>query len=71
MFGLGGPLIILSGRLVMFGVDRPSGVLQGLATIPEFIGELGLGIYVAVWGFKPRLSSPGRRRRRPRFCPVE
>jgi hypothetical protein len=57
MFGLvGGPLIILSGTLVMFGVDRPSGALQGLATIPEFIWELGLGIYPIVWGF--RASSP-------------
>jgi uncharacterized protein DUF4386 len=57
MFGLvGGLLIILSGTLVMFGVDRPSGTLQGLATIPEFIWELGLGIYATVWGF--RSSSP-------------
>ena len=40
----------------MFGVDRPSGTLQGLATIPEFIWELGLGIYPIVWGF--RASSP-------------
>jgi Domain of unknown function (DUF4386) len=59
MFGLvGGPLIILSGTLVMFGADHPSGALrtfQGLATIPEFIWELGLGIYATVWGFK---SSP-------------
>jgi hypothetical protein len=54
MFGLvGGPLIILSGTLVMFGVDRPSGTLQGLATIPEAIWELGLGIYATVWGFRP------------------
>ena len=53
MFGLvGGPLIILSGILVMFGVDRPGGPLQGLATVPEFIWELGLGIYATVWGFK-------------------
>ena len=53
MFGLvGGPLIIISGTLVMFGVDRPSGTLQGLATIPEFIWELGLGIYPLIWGFR-------------------
>ena len=53
MFGIvGGPLIILSGILVMFGVDGPSGTLQGLATIPEFIWELGLGIYATVWGFR-------------------
>jgi hypothetical protein len=56
MFGLvGGPLIILSGTLVMFGVFDQGGTGQGLATIPEFIWELGLGIYATVWGFK---SSP-------------
>ncbi len=53
MFGLvGGPLIILSGTLVMFGVADQGGALQGLATGPEFIWELGLGIYATVWGFK-------------------
>jgi hypothetical protein len=57
MFGLvGGPLIILSGTLVMFGVFDQGGIGQGLATIPEFIWELGLGIYATVWGFKS--SSP-------------
>ncbi len=56
MFGLvGGPLIILSGTLVMFGVFDQGGTGQSLATIPEFIWELGLGIYATVWGFK---SSP-------------
>jgi hypothetical protein len=53
---IGGPLIILSGTLVMFGVDHPSGTLQGLATIPEAIWELFLGIYCTVNGFRP--SSP-------------
>jgi hypothetical protein len=51
-FGLvGGPLIVLTGTLVMFGVDRPSGPL-GLATIPEFIWELGLSFYPLIWGFR-------------------
>jgi hypothetical protein len=53
---VGGPLIILSGTLVMFGVDHPSGSLQGVATIPEFLWELSLGIYCTVKGFRP--SSP-------------
>jgi hypothetical protein len=26
--------------------------VQGLATIPEFIWELGLGIYATIWGFR-------------------
>jgi hypothetical protein len=29
---------------------------MGLATAPEFIWELGLGIYPIIWGF--RASSP-------------
>ena len=53
---VGGPLIILSGTLVLFGVDHPSGPLQGIATIPEFLWELSLGIYCSVKGFRP--SSP-------------
>lgn len=47
-----GPLICISGILVMFGADQPGGTLQGLATIPEFAWELFLGIYPLVWGFR-------------------
>jgi Domain of unknown function (DUF4386) len=50
---IGGPLIILSGTLVMFGVADTGGPLQGLATIPEFLWELSLGIYCTVKGFRP------------------
>lgn len=57
MFGLvGGPLLIISGLLVMFGIADQGGTLQGLATIPEFIWELGLGIYATVWGFNASSS---------------
>jgi hypothetical protein len=57
LFGLvGGPLIILTGTLAMFGVIEQGGSVQGLATAPEFIWELGLGIYTIVWGF--RASAP-------------
>ena len=54
MLGLiGGPLIILSGTLVLFGVFDKGSKAQGIATIPEFIWELSLGIYLTVKGFKP------------------
>jgi hypothetical protein len=53
---VGGPLNILSGSLVMFGVADPGGTLQGVATIPEGLWELSLGIYCTVKGFRP--SSP-------------
>jgi hypothetical protein len=53
---VGGPLIILSGTAVLFGVADAGGTLQGIATIPEFLWELSLGIYCTVKGFRP--SSP-------------
>ncbi len=53
MLGLiGGPLIILSGIGVLFDAWDAGGTVQALATIPEFLWELSLGIYAAVWGFR-------------------
>ena len=52
----GRPLIVISGTLVLFGVADQGGTLQGLATIPEGLWELSLGIYCTFWGFRP--SSP-------------
>jgi len=49
---VGGPLIIISGTVVMFGGDHGAGTFQGLATIPEGVWELFLGVYCTVWGFK-------------------
>jgi hypothetical protein len=52
---VGGPLIIVSGTAVMFTGNEPSSTLrslQGLATIPEFLWELFLGIYCMIWGFR-------------------
>ena len=56
---IGGPLIILSGTAVLFSGNDPSDTLrslQGLATIPEFMWELFLGLYCTFRGFRP--SSP-------------
>jgi hypothetical protein len=52
---IGGPLIIISGTAIMFGGNHPSGTLhslQGVATAPEFVWELFLGVYCTVWGFR-------------------
>ena len=59
---IGGPLIILSGTLVLFDVIEPVGTEQSLATIPEFFWELGLGLYATFKGFKasPVLEEEGR-----------
>ena len=56
---IGGPLIIISGTAVLFAGDHPSNTLhslQGVATIPEAVWELFLGVYCTIWGFRP--SSP-------------
>src|SRR3954453_14972071 len=72
---VGGPLIILSGTLVMFGIADAGGTLQGLATIPEGPWEVSLAIYCPLQGFKPsapilRAGPPGERTAGPR-CPVD
>jgi hypothetical protein len=54
MLGLiGGPLIIASGLAVVLGAIDQGSSIQGIATIPEFLWELSLGIYLAVKGFRP------------------
>lgn len=49
---IGGPVLILSGILVLFDVINQGGTVQGLATILEFLWELSLGIYCTVKGFR-------------------
>jgi uncharacterized protein DUF4386 len=54
MLGLiGGPLIIASGTAVLLGVFKAGSAPQVIATAPEFVWELSLGIYLMVKGFKP------------------
>ena len=56
---VGGPLIILSGTAILFTGNHPGSTLrglQGIATIPEILWELFLGVYCTFKGFKP--SSP-------------
>ena len=50
---VGGPLIIASGVGVLLGVIEEGGVVQGIATIPEFFWELSLGVWLIVKGFNP------------------
>jgi hypothetical protein len=53
---IGGPLIMITGLLVIFDAIERGGAVQTIATIPEFFWELSLSIYCIVKGF--RLSSP-------------
>ena len=50
---VGGPLICISGALVLFGVIAPGSAPQAIATIPEFFWELSLGVWLTVKGFNP------------------
>ena len=50
---VGGPLIIASGVAAMFGVIEAGGAVQTIATIPEALWELLLGIWPIVRGFNP------------------
>ena len=54
MLGLiGGPLLIVAFVAVLFGVFAQVSLLAAIATIPEFLWELSLGIYLVVKGFQP------------------
>ena len=50
---IGGTLIIVSGVGVLFGVIEAGGAVQAIATIPEALWELLLGIWPIVRGFNP------------------
>jgi len=50
---IGGPLLIASFVAVLFGVFQQVSLPAAIATIPEFLWELSLGIYLTVKGFKP------------------
>jgi hypothetical protein len=66
MLGLiGGPLVSASGAAVLIGVIEVGGVVQGIATIPEFFWELSLGIWLTVKGFNPSVIASEKFRLRP------
>ena len=53
MLGLiGGPLLIVAFVGVLFGVYEQVSLPAAIATIPEFLWELSLGIYLVVKGFQ-------------------
>ena len=54
MFGLvGGPMLILSFGLILFGVYENGSVPSFLMALPEIIWEGSIGIYAAWKGFRP------------------
>jgi len=66
LFGLiGGPLLAASGAAVLLGVIPQGGAVQGIATIPEIIWELFLGLYLTFKDFKPSPVLAPESRERP------
>ena len=60
---IGGPLILFSFLGVLFDWWDAGTAVPAITVIPEFLWELSLGIYCAVWGFKrdaPILQPEGR-----------
>ena len=60
---IGGPLIILTGIGTLFDLWEPGSTVPAITVVPEFLWELSLGIYAAVWGFRrdaPILSPAAR-----------
>src|SRR5215218_4458278 len=52
MLGLiGGPVLMAAAIAVIFGVIEQGGLVQTLASAPEFLWELSLGIWLIVKGF--------------------
>jgi hypothetical protein len=54
MLGLiGGPVLVAAAVAILFGVIEAGSVWQIVATLPEFLWELSLGIWLIVKGFNP------------------
>ena len=49
---IGGPLIFLSSIGTLFESWDAGSTVPAILVIPEFLWELSLGIYAAVWGFR-------------------
>lgn len=50
---IGAPLLFLSTIGTMFGVNEPTSVWTGIATLPIFLWELSVGLWMAIRGFNP------------------
>jgi hypothetical protein len=48
---IGGPLLLVGNLGVLFDFWEQTGAV-GLLVAPEFLWELLLGIYAAIWGFR-------------------
>jgi Domain of unknown function (DUF4386) len=50
---IGGPVLVAAAVAILFGVIEAGSVWQVIATLPEALWELSLGIWLIVMGFNP------------------
>lgn len=50
---VGGPALLVAGGAVLFGIIDAGSTPQAIATIPEFLWELSIGVWLLVRGFNP------------------
>jgi hypothetical protein len=50
---IGAPLLLVSATMTMFGINNQVSVLSAITTLPIFLWELSLGLYLTFKGFKP------------------
>ncbi len=50
---VGGPALLAAGVAVLFGTIEAGSTWQAIATVPEFLWELSLGVWLLVKGFDP------------------
>ena len=70
---IGGPLLLISCTAVLFGAFKQTSGVAGLLTVPEFLWELSLGIYLIANGFKtssPVFDTRSHRSEREALTPV-
>jgi len=56
---IGAPLLIASATATLFRGNDPVTVLAAIATVPIFVWELSLGVWLVVKGFKPSPITAG------------
>lgn len=55
---VGGSILIISAMLILAGVYKNGETASGIATLPEAVWELSLGVYCAAKGFRPSSTIP-------------
>jgi hypothetical protein len=56
---IGASLLIASATIALFRGNDPVTVLAAIATVPIFVSELWLGIWLVVKGFRPSPITAG------------